>query len=206
MSRVVEVRAWPSRLDTVRRSIPAVRSSVATKWRSPWSLTCSSPARLRSRSHRRETKFGRHGVFALASLVKMRSSAVTMRPTSAAFASAPMRRAVSERIARAVSDTSLNRSVLVVLMCTPACLVAATERSMRTVARSRSTSLHRRAQILPRRAPVAVAMSSQHDSVGSVCSAIARRRRTPTSDARGESSCVSLTSGGILLGRACFES
>jgi integrase len=33
MSSLVEVRAWPNRFATVRRSIPAVSSSVATKWR-----------------------------------------------------------------------------------------------------------------------------------------------------------------------------
>lgn len=69
MSRVAEVRAWPRRLATVPTSIPAVRSSVATKWRSPWILTWWSPVRLRSRSRRRVTSSGIHGRTAIEDLV-----------------------------------------------------------------------------------------------------------------------------------------
>ena len=68
---------------------------------------------------------------------------------------------VSEVTAWLVSDTSRNRSVLVVLMIPPSCLVADTDGSISTVWAARSMSDHRSAHTSPRRAPVAAATSSQ---------------------------------------------
>jgi hypothetical protein len=68
--------------------------------------------------------------------------------------------------------------VLVVVNATTPFLVTLTDRSIRTVHRSRSMSDHRNAQISPRRAPVATATSSQHTNAGSIGSTRAITART----------------------------
>jgi hypothetical protein len=115
---------------------------------SPTPCDCVGSPRSFAQWVNREDEFG---LFEIASAVAAVRAACALRSASASTACV-------------VSDTTRGLPALVDLMTTPALDVAETDRSMRTKRSSRSTSHHLSAHISSRRAPLAIATSSQHHS------------------------------------------